>query len=327
MLRRQLTCFTANVVACSYLALVGPDAALADTWPTRTITTIVPFTAGSASDVVTRIVLDQVSKQVGQPIVIENRGGAGGTLGARLVAQAAPDGYTVLSTGALSVTHAMRRTLPYDTHQDFVPVIPLGFQPMVLVTSPTKGFKTLHDLISVAKTKPGVLNFASTGLGSPSHFAAERLSISAGIKAQHIPFRGAPDGLTEVLTGRVDYFFVTLAPALSLIEHGKLVALAISAGQRVTPLPSVPTTTEAGVADAAYDFWVGLYLPAKTPADIVVKLHRETEIALQVPSVRELLTKLGVEPMPMSREHFAKFFRDDLEANVSLVRAANIAKE
>jgi tripartite-type tricarboxylate transporter receptor subunit TctC len=268
--------------------------------------------------------LDQVSKRIGQPIVVENRSGAGGTLGANVVAKSAPDGYTILASGGLATAHAVYPARPYDTLRDFAPVIPLGMQPMVLVTAPSKGFKSLGDLIAAAKARPGVLNFTSAGIGSPSHFAAERLRISAGFEAQHIPFRGAAEALTEVLAGRADFSFIPLAPALALVKDGKLVALAVSTSKRATTLAQVPTTTEAGLANSVYDFWVGLFLPAKTPRDIVGRLHKETEMALQAASVQERLSKLGVEPMPMSQHQFDSYFRNEVETNVALVKAANI---
>lgn len=309
------------------IAVAGSSAALAQTWPTRTVTAIVPFAAGSASDVMTRVALDQVSKQIGRPFVIENRGGAGGTLGNSVVAKAAPDGHTILATGALATAHALYQNLPYATLQDFAPVIPLGLQPMVLVTAPSKGFKTLADLIAAAKARPATLNFASSGVGSTSHFAAERLRLSSGFEAQHIPFRGAAEGLTEVLAGRVDFFFVPVAATLPFIKEGKLLALVVSAPKRATALPHVPTTAESGLPNAAYDFWVGLFLQAKTSRDIVARLHQETEKSLQVPSVHERLAALGVEPMPMSPEQFDKYFRDDIEANLRLAKAANIVAQ
>jgi tripartite-type tricarboxylate transporter receptor subunit TctC len=314
-------------IACSLTAFPYSDAALAQAWPTRAITVIVPFGAGSGADVIARIVLEQVSKQVGQPIVIENRGGAGGTLGAKTVAQASPDGYTILATGSLAVAHGLYQTLPYATLRDFAPVIPLGRQPLVLVTASSKGFKTLGDLIAAAKAKPGALNFASAGIGSNSHFAAELLRISAGFEAQHIPFRGATEALTEVVAGRVDFFVVPLGSALPFLKEGLLVALAVSTSQRATALAHVPTTTEAGLVDSAYDYWVGLFLPAKTPRDIVVKLHKETDLALQAPAVQERLAKLGFEPMPMTLAEFDKRFRDDVAANARLVKAANIVAQ
>lgn len=321
---QQGACRTLFAIAGLLIGFASSNAALAQTWPTRTITVIVPFGAGSASDVIARVVMNQVSKQVGQPIIIENRGGAGGTIGSKTVAQATPDGYTILATGALGTAHGLFRTLPYATLRDFIPVVPLGLQPLVLVTAPSRGFKTLGDLIAAAKAQPGALNFVSAGVGSASHLAAERLRISANFDAKHIPFKGAAEALTNVLAGQMDFMFAPLAAALPLIKDGKLVALAVSASQRAASLPEVPTTTEVGLADSAYDFWVGLFLPAKTPNEIVIRLHNETVLALQMASVRELMAKLGAEPMPMSLAQFDKYFRDDVETNITLVKAANI---
>jgi tripartite-type tricarboxylate transporter receptor subunit TctC len=195
---------------------------------------------------------------------------------------------------------------------------------MVLVTAPAKGWKTLGDLVTAAKAKAGALNFASAGVGSASHIAVERLRVSAGFEAQHIPFKGAMEAFTEVMAGRVDMSFFPLAPALALIKDGKLVPLAVSTSKRTVALAHVPTTGEAGVADSAYDFWVGLFLPARTPNDIVAKLHRETERALQTDAVRARFAKLGVEPMPMSQSQFNAYFRDDVAAHVKIVKAAGI---
>ena len=324
---RQAARRTLLTAAGSLVGLAISDSALAQAWPVRTITAIVPFAAGSASDLMPRIVFDQVAKQLGQSIVIENRGGAGGTLGAATVAKAAPDGYTVLASGALGSGHALYPKLPYDPLRDFIPVIPFGQQPMVLVTAPSIGLKTLGDLIAAAKARPGALNFGSAGLGSTSHLAAERLRISAEFEAQHIPFRGATEVIAETLAGRLNFTFVPLATALPHINDGKLAALAVSSSKRAVDLPNVPTTTEAGIAGSAYNFWVGLYLPAKTPRDIVVRLHQETAKALQIPTVQDRLAKLGVAPMPMSLEQFSNHFRDDVEAHVRLVKAANIVAQ
>jgi tripartite-type tricarboxylate transporter receptor subunit TctC len=306
------------------LLCLAMGAASAQPWPAKTITAIVPLNAGSASDVVGRIVLDQVSKQVGQPIVVENRAGAGGTIGANIVAKAAPDGYTILTYGALATAHALYTSLPYDTFRDFVPVVSLGQQTLVLVTAPSKEFKSLGDLVAAAKAKPGALNYSSAGIGSASHFAAERLRMSAGFEVQPIAFRGAAEALTELLAGRVDFSFMPIAPALSLVNEGKLQALAVSSTARAAALPQVPTTAEAGLVGAEYPFWTGLFVPAKTPPDVIEKLRRETETALQIPAVRERLAKLGVEPMPMSPEQFAQFFKADVDAAVKLVKDAKI---
>lgn len=322
--RRQAICRTAFVIAGSVVSLGRANVVLAEGWPAKLITAIVPFGAGSGADVIARVVLDKLASRLGRPIIIENRGGAGGMLGANVVAQATPDGGVILVTGALASADALYPIKPYDTLRDFAPVISLGQQPLVLVTAPSKGFRTLSDLIGAAKARPGALNFASAGVGSASHFAAERLLISAGVQAQHIPFRGASEAMSEVLAGRMDFFFVPLAPALPFVNEGKLVALAVSTSQRASAMPLVPSTAEAGLADSTYNFSVGLFLPAKTPRDIILRLHRETEMVLQEPSVQERLATLGVEPMPMSPEEFKEYFRADVEMNAKIVRLANI---
>jgi tripartite-type tricarboxylate transporter receptor subunit TctC len=313
---------------CVLTGLAAPTAALAQNWPTRNITVIVPLGAGSASDVVTRIVMDQLGKQLGRTIIIENRPGAGGTIGANMVAKAAPDGYTILAYGALPIANALYSKIPYDTLRDFVPLIALGQQPLVVVTSPSKGYKTLGDLIATAKAKPGALNYTSAGIGSASHFAAERLLASSGIAVQHIAYKGASEAATDIVAGRADFTIQPITTTIALIGDGELVALAVSAGKRATMMPQVPTTVEAGLpADSVYPFWSGLFLPANTPRDIVDTLYRETAAAVQMPTVQAQLAKLGVEPMSMTLEQFAKFFKEDVEANLALVKAANIPRQ
>jgi tripartite-type tricarboxylate transporter receptor subunit TctC len=313
------------VCAAVVLSIAAANPAWAQAWPVRTITAVVPFAAGNAIDVIGRVVLDQLSKQLGQPIVVDNRAGAGGTTGANAVAKAAPDGYTLLVfSSSFASAHAIYPNLPYDTFNDFAAVVPLGLQPTVLVTAPSKGFKTVADLVAAAKAKPGAMNFASAGIGAASHLAAERFRVSAGFEAQHIPHRGPVDALTAVMTGQVDFYFLPLAPALPLIQEGKVLALAVSTAKRAAALPEVPTTTEAGLPDSAYDFWVGLFLPAKTPRDIVDKLHDEAQKTLQVPAMRERLAKLGYEPMSMTPQEFETYFKADVVATTKLVKAAKI---
>lgn len=311
------------------LALSGlMTAAFAQVWPTRTVQVISPFAPGNATDTVARIVMEQVSKQVNQPIVIENRTGAGGTVGTHAVARAAPDGYTLLSHGASHIIAPfLHRTLPYDVLGDFVPVVPFGYQPMVLVVAPNKGFKTLADLIAAAKARPGALNFASAGIGAASHMAAVRLLVSAGIEAQHIPFRGPVEALAEVVAGRIDFYFLPSAPAVPLLNEGKVIALAVSTPKRATALPNVPTTAEAGLSDAAYSFWGGLFAPAQTPREIVNKINQETTKALGVSAVQERLAKLGVEPMSMTVEEFGRFVKEEYQGLMQLAKAANITPQ
>jgi len=302
---------------------VGP--ASAQDWPTRNITAVVPLGAGSASDLIARVVMEQVSKQVGQTVVVENRPGAGGTIGANAVAKSAPDGYTMLVYGALNTAHALYSKLPYDTLNDFIPVISLGQQPLVVVVPPSKGWKTLKDMVAEGKAKAGALNYTSAGVGAASHFGAERLLANAGFRAQHIPFKGAAEAVTEVVSGRGDFSVQLTATTLPLIRDGKLAPLAVISQTRAASLPDTPTAVEAGLpASAIYTFYTGVFVPAKTPAAIVDRLQREIAKAIQAPEVQARFKQLGVEPMPGSQAEFAKFFRDDVAAMVELAKAANI---
>jgi tripartite-type tricarboxylate transporter receptor subunit TctC len=317
----------AGVALASMLGLLAlVDGAFAQSWPTRPVTVIIPFTAGNANDIIGRIIFDQLSRQIGHPFVIENRGGAGGITAVNSVAKAAPDGYTVLlHSTSFSSAYSLHKNLPYDTLNDFAAVAPVGNQPTVLVTAPSKGYKTVAELIAAAKAKPGALNFASAGIGSASHLAAERFNASAGIKAQHVPFRGPQEAFAEVLSGRLDYYFLPVAPALSLIKEGKLLALAVGTEKRAVALPDVPTTAEAGLKDSGYVFWTGIFLPAKTPKDIIDKLYQETQKALQVPEVQEKIAKIGAEPMPMSQPDFEKYFKNDVLETAKLLKQAGVS--
>ncbi len=316
-------------VAGAWLAASG-SAALSQTssqtWPTRTVQVVSPFTAGNASDLIGRITLEQVAKQVGQPFVVENRPGGGGTIGVGAVAKAEPDGYTVLlHSSSFSSALVHHKSLPYDTLKDFAPVIPIGIQPVVLITAPSKGFKTVAELVAAAKAKPGAMNYASAGIGSTSHMAGARFQHAAGFQAQHIPFRGPAEAFTEVLSGRIDFYFLPLAPALSLVQQGKVVALAVGADKRSPDLPNVPTMAEAGLPNAAYHFWGGLFMPAKTPPAIIKRLHEEAAKALAEPSVRERLAKTATSPMPMTPEQFTKYFHDDVASTVKLAKETGMA--
>jgi tripartite-type tricarboxylate transporter receptor subunit TctC len=316
--------FRGVLIAVSVAILSTLTPVSAQEWPSRTVTVVVPLGAGSASDLIARAVMEQVGKQLGQTFVIENRPGAGGTIGANQVTKAAPDGTTILAYGALASAHALYSKLPYDTLNDLIPVLPLGQQPLVVVTAPSK-YKTLGDLVAAGKAKPDALNYSTAGVGSASHFGAERIRASAGFKAQHIPFKGAAEAVTEVVAGRIDFSVQLFSTTISLLRDGKLAALAVSAEKRGSVMPEVPTTIEAGLPpDSVYPFYSALYLPANTPRDIVDKLYRETAKALQAPPVQARFAALGVEPMPMTHEQFGKFFKDDVAGNVALVKAANI---
>ena len=322
---RTLCATAAGAALFAMTSAAMTSSAMGQNWPTRSVQTISPFTAGNANDIVARIVLDQVGRSIGQSFVIENRPGGGGRLGASVVAKADPDGYTVLLLSSSLASHVvLHKTLPYDPIKDFIPVILFGVQPSVLVAAPSKGWKTVKDLAAAAKAKPGALNYASAGVGSASHIAAERLRLAANIKAQHIPFKGPVEAFTEVVTGRVDYYFLPIAPALPNIRDNKVVALAVSTSKRAALLPEVPTVAEAGFPKAEYLFWGGLAFPAKTPRPIVDKLHAETQKALALPEVQGKLAKLGVVPHPLSVEAFGKFYRDYIAETVQLGKDINL---
>jgi tripartite-type tricarboxylate transporter receptor subunit TctC len=315
------------LVAAGLLAVIGGKPALgAPDWPIRPVLTISPFTAGSANDVVARLVLDQVGQQFGQALVVENRSGGGGIVGVASVVRAEPDGYTLLlSSASMSSAVILHSALPYDALRDLVPIAMMGVQPSVLVAAPGKGFKTVAELVGAAKAKPGQLNFASAGIGSASHIAGERFRLAAGLQVQHIPYRGPVEALTDLMTGRIDFYFLPIAAALPLIKQGKVVALAVSTPARTRSLPYVPTIAEAGYPDAEYLFWGGISAPVKTPRAIVEKLNHEVNKALAVPAVEEKLQNLGVQPKPMTPDQFAKFFADDVATTVKLGKDANIA--
>jgi tripartite-type tricarboxylate transporter receptor subunit TctC len=299
--------------------------AVAQAWPARSIRAFVTAGAGSAVDVVPRVVFDQLSIQLGQPIVVENRGGAGGTIAVTMVARAPPDGYTILAaSSALTVSPWLHPSLPYDTSRDLAAIAALGIIPNVLVTSPLNGSKTIAQFIAAARAKPGAFNYASTGVGTATHMSAERFRVSAGIEAVHIPTKSGPEALTEVLSGRADFYLCPLATALPFIRDGKVLGLAVSGAKRLPELPDVPTTSEAGLADADYTFWLGLFAPAKTARHVVQRLHDETVRAMRSPHVAEKLATLGVAPMPMTPEQFDTVVKDEIASNALLVKAAGI---
>jgi len=300
-----------------------PRLANAQAWPAKPIRAMIPFSAGSTVDIVGRIVLEPLATQLGHPIVIENRGGAGGSIGSAMVAKADPDGYTILiNASAHSAAPAAYPNLSYDVANDFAAVIPFGSVPNVTVIAPDRGIKTLRELVDAAKK--GSFTFASAGVGSATHFAAERLRLSAGFQAVHVPFKGGPEALTEVMTGRVDFMSIGISSGLPFIRDGKLLALAVSTPKRSPTLPDVPTTIEAGYPDSDYTFWNGMLVPAKTPREIIDKLYTETEKALKNPAVVQKFAPQGIDPMPMKPAEFDALIKREVDINMALVKAAGI---
>ena len=267
--------------------------------------------------------LEPLGTQLGQPIVVENRGGAGGTIGTATVAKSDPDGYTILiNASAHSAAPAAYPGVTYDTANDFSAVASFGSVPNVCVISPAKNIKTLKELVAAAKS--GTFTFASAGVGSATHWAAERLRLSAGFAATHVPFRGGPEALTEVMTGRVDFMCIGVSSGLAFIQDKKLIPLAVCTPKRSSALPDVPTTIESGYADSDYTFWNGLLVPAKTPRDIIDRLHAEVQKALALPLVKEKFAPQGIEPMPLSPTEFDALIKKEIGINIALVKAAGI---
>ena len=300
----------------------------ADAWPTRPMKVIVPITPGSVIDVAPRLVFEQLASQVGQPVVVENRPGAGQTMGASAVARSEPDGYTLLvNSAAHAIAPSLYPNLDYHPARDFAAVIPLGLTPFVLVAPPERGLRTAAELAAAAKAKPGAFNFSSPGVGSASHLSAERFRLSAGLAATHVPYKGGAEAMTEVIAGRIDFAFIALGAALPHIRAGKLAALAVNGEARSPSLPDVPTLRQAGFTDAEYPMWFGVFVPVKTPRAIVDKLHREMVRALQEPKVRERLAGLGVDPLNMTPAEFDALVRKEIDINAALVKAIGLTAQ
>jgi tripartite-type tricarboxylate transporter receptor subunit TctC len=318
--RRRFLTLAAAALAAPALA----RRALADAWPKdRVIRAVVPFGAGSTVDIIGRIVLDPLAAALGQTVVVENRGGAGGTIGSAAVAKADPDGYTLLvNASAHSAALAAYPSLAYDPAKDFAAAAVLGVVPNVLLVAPSKGIASARALVE--RAKGGNLTFSSAGVGSATHWAAERFLISAGVKATHVPFRGGPEALTEVMTGRVDFAFIGISSAMPFIRDGRLLALAVSATKRSSSLPKVPTTIEEGFPDSEYTFWNGVLAPAKTPRPIIERLHAEIGKILMLPAVAEKLRAQGVEPLPLSPQEFDAMIAREVVSNVKLAKAAGL---
>lgn len=310
------------------LALVlgfAASGAPAQTWPDKPVHLVVPLTAGSATDVMARIVAQRLSEQLGQPFIVENKPGAAGTIATAAVARAKPDGYTLLvQSSSYTITPITYPNTPYDTLRDLAGVTPLALLPQALVVAPSKGISSVAALIAAAKAKPGSLNYGSAGVGTANQLNAERFRVGAGIDAVHVPFKGTPEAVSEVLAGRIDYYFCPVNVCVPLINEKRLLALGMGSSKRSAALPDLPTTLELGVPESDYNFWVGMFLPAATPRDIVDKLYRETARALDNPAVKENLAKLGAEQNLMEPKAFDAEIRREISANGALVKASGI---
>ena len=297
----------------------------AQTWPTKPLRAFIPFAAGSATDLVPRAVFEVLTGELGQPIVVENRGGAGGTIAGNAVVRAEPDGYTVLAAGtALTIAPWFVPNMPYDTARDLAGALMIGQNANVLITPPSRGWKTANDLVAAAKAKPGSINYSSAGVGTATHLAAEKFRLSAGFEAVHIPYKGGAEALADVIAGRADFYFCPISTALPYIVDGRVVALAVSTATRAPDLPDVPTTLEAGYANSDMAIWYGVFMPAKTPRAIINLFHEAGTKVLAMPAMRQKLRQLAVDPMPMAPAEMDKFIADEIAANGRLIKAAGI---
>jgi tripartite-type tricarboxylate transporter receptor subunit TctC len=318
--RRRFLATSAAALALPAL----PRPARAQAWPAaRTIRAICPFSAGSTIDILGRLVTDQLAQALGQTIVVENRGGAGGSIGSAAVAKAEPDGYTLLiNASAHTAAPAAYPNIAYDPAKDFAGIAMIGVVPNVLLIAPSKNIKSAQEL--AARAKAGDMTYASAGVGSASHWGAERFRLSAGFTATHVPFRGGPDAITEVMTGRVDFMCLGTSSTLPFVRDGRLLALAVTTRARSAALPEVPTTLELGFADSDYTFWNGFLAPAQTPKPIVERLHGAISKILGEPAVQEKLKAQGVEPLALAPAEFDALMRREIASNLALAKAAGL---
>ena len=319
MQRREFLAATASAAA---LATAGVRAQQG--YPTKPIKFVIPFTAGSSTDIMGRTIAERMAVSLGQPVVIENRPGAGGTIAATAVAKSDPDGYTVLvHSGSHAVNPAIYTNLQYDTLKDFTNVGGLGAVPNIII-APQGRYKTLKDLVAAAKARPNQLNFASAGIGSATHLNAEKFMLVADIDLQHVPFKGTPEAVTEIVGGRLEFYCAPINAALGLIKDGKVAALATSGARRSPLLPDVPTSIEAGFPDSDFSLWVGAFLPSKTPPAIVQRLHAEIQKAAATPEVKDRYLKTGTDAMPMSQPEFDAFVRKEIEISARIAKRAKM---
>ena len=304
---------------------VFAGSAFAQAYPTKPVRMIIAFTPGSSTDIIGRAVAAKLQEIWGQPVVAENRTGAGGSIGSAAVLRESPDGYTLLANSSAHVANpSIYATLPYDTLKDFANIAPLAGGPNVLIVSPQSGWKNLGDFIAAAKAKPGALNFSSAGIGSGTHFNLEKLKLMAGIDVAHVPYKGTPEAIADTIAGRVCCYWAPINAALPHVGGGKALALAVSSAQRSSLLANVPTVAEQGVPGFDYTLWVGLWGQAAMPAEIVSKINADVNRALASPDLADRLTKLGTLPMKMSSSEFTQFVRKEVEDTAKVLKAAGI---
>lgn len=330
MLTHSNTCVAMSAAAVLFFGTTAALAQKADpaaAFPSRPMRFIVPFTPGGQPDIFSRMIAQRVGDALGQQMVVDNRPGAGGMIGSRIVAEAIPDGYTLLSISAAHTTAPSVRKLPYDTRRDFAGITMSYNAAYLLVVPPTLNVKTTQDLIALAKSRPGQLNLASAGRGSGTHFAGEMFKYAAGIDVVHVPYKGIPEATTDIMSGRVQLFMAPLASSVPLVREGRIRALGVTSTKRVDVLPDVPTIAEGGLKGFRWDSWGAIFAPAKTPRAIVNKLNRAITDALRQPDVGSRMHALGAEPAPTTPAELDKFVVQDLAMVAKVAKLAGIQPE
>ena len=321
-----------RLVSAAWLVLAAAPSALAadaaPTYPARPIRIVVPFTPGGQPDIVARLIAPKLTETLGQQVIVDNRPGAGGTMGGRIVSGANPDGYTLMSVSAAhAIGPSVRANLGYDPVKDFAGITFMTNAAYYLVVPPSLNVKSVKELIALAKAKPGTLNFTSAGAGSATHFGGEMFKHAAGIDIVHIPHKGIPEALTDVMAGRVHLFMAPFGSTVGLLQAGKLRAVAVTTAERARMSPDIPTISESGLPGFRLSSWAGLYAPAKTPRAVVNRLNQETARALKSPDVEPKLVGVGMEPAPGTPAELDKFTREQVAISRDLAKRAGIKPE
>jgi tripartite-type tricarboxylate transporter receptor subunit TctC len=311
-------------IAAALLSLVAVSS-FAQNFPTRPVHMFIGFPAGTSTDILARMLAQKLGDMWGQNVVADNRAGAGSSIAAAAVAKSTPDGYTLLfNSSAQSINPSLYAKLPYETLKDFVEIAMVASQPNVLVVNPSSSIKSVADLIAEAKAKPGQLNFGSAGVGTGTHLNLEKFKLAAGVDLTHIPYKGTPEVVTDIIGGRTTGYFAPITAALPFVQGGKLRALAVSGGKRSSQLPNVPTIAEAGVKGFEFLLWFGVWGPSGMPAPLVAKIARDINTVLATADMKEQFAKASTETLVMTTPEFAQFVRKEIEENGRVIKAAGI---
>ncbi len=322
---KTIRVFAALVIATGAFVSAFQAVAQGQGYPNKPVHMIIAFPAGTATDIVGRVTSQKLAEIWGRSVVAENRPGAGSSIGAAAVVKAPPDGYTLLfNSSAHTVNPSLYASLPFDTVKDLVDIAPIAGAPNVLVVSPASSIKSVADFIAEAKAKPGQINFGSAGVGTGTHLNLEKFKLMTGIDVTHIPYKGTPEVVTDIVGGRVTGYFAPISAAIPFVQSGRLRAVAVSSAKRSSQLPNVPTIAEGGVPGFDFTLWFGLWGPAGMPPELVDKISKDVNRVLASADVREQLAKLGCDPMLMTPAEFSKYVRKEIEDNARIIKAAGI---